>query len=230
MVSVVLCPPLFLSFAALTPRPLFFFSACCFSFYSVILSAVTGPRGEFFCVDIGFPGRMSDSKILRYCPLYTSAMGWFGELGFFIYGDAAYCLREWLIVGFRNPRDDDERKFNEHGSKARVIVECAFGKLKGQFRCLHNGLKTRNSGMWNEIIECCCCLHNITIFVSGAGWAYESGVVRGSKDPADANSFGEDPDAMNGDQPNDRVPDDPAAFSKRAALLDVLRANDFQLP
>ena len=122
-----------------------------------------------------------------------------------------------------------ERRFNEHGSKARVIVECAFGKLKGQYRCLHNGLKTRSPGMWNEIVLCCCCLHNLSIFVSGAGWSYEAGVVRGSKDPSDANTFGMDPDEMHAGDYHDRVPDDPAAFAKRDALLALLQANNFEL-
>ena len=35
------------------------------SFYSVILSAVCDARGAFLSCDIGFPGRMSDSKVLR---------------------------------------------------------------------------------------------------------------------------------------------------------------------
>ena len=199
------------------------------SFYSVILSAVAGPRGEFFDIATGFPGRMSDSKVLRYQTIYREADSWFGQFGYFIYGDAAYCLRNWLIVGFRNPRNDDEVKFNKHGSKARVIVECAFGKLKGQYRCLHNGIKTRNKQMWNEIVVCCCCLHNVSIFVSGAGWDYESGVVRGQKDPSDPNTFGSDPDETHVADFIDRVPDDPAAYAKRSALLAVLQANNFQL-
>ena len=199
------------------------------SFYSIILSAVCGPRGEFFDIAVGFPGRMSDSKILRYQELYVNANSWFGQFGYFIYGDAAYCLRNLLIVGFRNPRNADERRFNEHGSKARVIIECAFGKLKGQYRCLHNGLKTRSPEMWNEIVVCCCCLHNLSIFVSGAGWSYEAGVVRGSKDPSDANTFGVDPEEMHAGDYHDRVPDDPAAFAKRDALLAVLQANNFEL-
>jgi len=35
------------------------------SFYSVILSAVCDARGAFLCCDVGFPGRMSDSKVLK---------------------------------------------------------------------------------------------------------------------------------------------------------------------
>ena len=77
-------------------------------------------------------------------------------MGYYIYGDAAYPLRSWLMVGFRNPQNEDQERFNMHGFKARVIIECAFGKLKGQWRCLHNGLKTRDTQLWKSIIVCCC--------------------------------------------------------------------------
>ena len=174
---------------------------------------------------------MSDSKVLKYCALWRFAENWFGRFGFYIYGDAAYPLRKWLMVGemgllsdcetllllfnlhlrfiaalyttgtsqvgYRKASTPQQEKFNTHGSKARVIVECAFGKLKGQWRCLQNGLKTRDSSMWNDIVLCCCTLHNVTIEVSGAGWAWDAGVVRGSLDPSDTNStLGEDPDEM----------------------------------
>ena len=45
------------------------------------------------CVDVGFPGRMADAKVLRFTPLYRKAMQWFGNKGYYIYGDAAYPLR-----------------------------------------------------------------------------------------------------------------------------------------
>jgi hypothetical protein len=35
------------------------------SFYSVILSAVCDARGAFMICDVGFAGRMSDSKVLK---------------------------------------------------------------------------------------------------------------------------------------------------------------------
>jgi hypothetical protein len=104
---------------------------------------------------------MSDSKVLRYVRslfglsvVFATSKGmclqvlrpdrkavhWFGRFGYYIYGDAAYPLRSWLLVGFRNAPNEEQEKFNTLGSKARVIVECAFGKLKGQWRCLMNGL------------------------------------------------------------------------------------------
>jgi hypothetical protein len=110
---------------------------------------------------------------------------WFGGLGYYIYGDTAYPLRSWLMVGFRNPENEDQDCFNTQRPKARVIIVCAFGKLKSQWRCLHNGIKTRDSQFLKDIILCCCTLHSVTIEVPGAGWDWDAGVVRGDRDPWD---------------------------------------------
>jgi hypothetical protein len=139
-------------------------------------------------------------------------------MGYYIYGDAAYPLRSWLMVGFRNPQNEDQERFNMHGSKARVIIECAFGKLKGQWRCLHNGLKTRDTQLWKSIIVCCCTLHNVTIEISGAGWDWDAGVVRGDRDPSDPHTYAEDPDGSVTENPWGRVRDHQSAQPKREKL------------
>ena len=99
---------------------------------SVVLSAVVDPRGLFMSIDTGYCGRMGDSWILQLSPLWTNAHEIFGKYGFQIYGDAAYPLREWLLVGYRNRYSLSamQARFNRCGSRARVIVEAAFGKLK----------------------------------------------------------------------------------------------------
>ena len=163
----------------------------------------------------------------RYCALYRKAVTWFGRFGYYIYGDAAYPLRSWLLVGFRKPANQDEEAFNTQGSKARVIVECAFGKLKGQWRCLMNGLKTRDVQSWNEIVITCCCLHNITIELSGAGWAWNAGVTQGDRDPSDENALGQDPSNIDGHNPFDRLRDDKSGRALRARIFDYLKQNEF---
>lgn len=53
-----------------------------------------------------------------------------------------------------------QKKFNKQLSRARVVVENAFGRLKGRWRCL---LKKNESNTLNmpKIISCCVVLHNI---------------------------------------------------------------------
>lgn len=98
------------------------------------------------------------------------------------------------------------------------------GKLKGQWRCLHNGLKCRDPQQWNDIIMCCCTLHNITIEISGAGWAWNAGVVRGDRDPSDIRAaYAQDPTDVT-QNPFDRIRDDNRVKAKRNGLMADLKA------
>lgn len=59
--------------------------------------------------------------------------------------------------------------YNEAFSGTRVIVECAFGKRKGQWRCVQH-IRQRRKEDWAETVQCCCILHNATINIGGKGW------------------------------------------------------------
>ena len=72
---------------------------------------------------------------------------------------ARYPHRRWLQKGFPAESavgDDRRTEYNEAFSQTRVIVECAFGKLKGQWRCLHVGLRQKNPADWSKVVHCCC--------------------------------------------------------------------------
>ena len=77
-------------------------------------------------------------------------------------GDPAYPLLPWLMKPFpQHPYMPSEQKtFNYRLSRARVVVEMAFGRLKGRWRCL---LKQNESNVANvpKIIASCVVLHNI---------------------------------------------------------------------
>ena len=53
-----------------------------------------------------------------------------------------------------------QKKFNQQLSRARVVVENAFGRLKGRWRCLLKKNESNTSNM-PKIISCCVVLHNI---------------------------------------------------------------------
>lgn len=164
-------------------------------FCSVILSAVVDPRGYFMNIAVGYPGRMGDSRVLQLSPLWTSYWNFFARFGFCIYGDAAYPLREWLLVGYRDRLNATAKqiKFNRCGSRARVIVESAFGKLKGQWRCLMDGLRTDTPADWKLTIAACCILHNITIKLDKKGWKF-SDDFNAVRKAEDSWAFANDPD------------------------------------
>ena len=57
---------------------------------------------------------------------------------YLIVADGAYPCRVWLLTPYRNNRHltQDEVKYNECLSGSRVVIENAFGILKGRFRSL----------------------------------------------------------------------------------------------
>ena len=77
----------------------------------------------------------------------------------FLLGDPAYPLTSWLMKPFPHTThlSRQQRKFNQQLSRARVVVENAFGRLKGRWRCL---LKKNKLNM-PKIVSCCIVLHNI---------------------------------------------------------------------
>ena len=78
-----------------------------------------------------------------------------------IIGDSAYGLKNWLMRSYcdRGNLTPSEVAFNNALSKTRVLVENAFGRLKGHFRCLGKrlDLTVTNSCI---TIGVCCVLHN----------------------------------------------------------------------
>ena len=77
-------------------------------------------------------------------------------------GVGAYPRLPWLTKPFPNNvnLNDVQRSFNRRLSSARVVVERAFGVLKGRWRILLKRLDNRFANV-SEIILSCCILHNI---------------------------------------------------------------------
>ena len=59
-----------------------------------------------------------------------------------------------------SPYDKTGKKFNYRLSHARVVVENAFGRLKGRWRCLLKKNESNTNNMPKRI-ACCIVLHNI---------------------------------------------------------------------
>ena len=142
-------------------------------FYSIVMQAVVDFRGRFMDAYIGWPGKVHDARVLANSSLYIK-----GEAGTFlpdlkrqlnginvplcILGDPAYPALNWLMKVYpeHGNMSSKEKLFNYCLSRARMIVENAFGCLKGRWRCL---LKRNDSQVTNviSITSACVVLHNI---------------------------------------------------------------------
>ena len=82
-------------------------------------------------------------------------------LPFALIGDDAFALRTWLLKPHpHRGMTKEERIFNYRLSRARRVVENAFGILSNRFRCLLSTLLTTPDRV-QKITMACCVLHNL---------------------------------------------------------------------
>ena len=166
------------------------------NFHSIILSGIVDAQGRFLSMDTGFYGRLGDSGCLKHSPIWHESVHGplFSRLGYYLYGDSAYPLKHWLLKGYpASTATEEQIKFNTRGSRARVIVECSYGKLKGQWRTLHVGLRTESHDLWVNTVHACCILHNITIDYCDQGWSLGDDFSNDLITSGGRNSFDRDP-------------------------------------
>ena len=74
-----------------------------------------------------------------------------------ILGDSAYGLTNWLMRPFtdRGNLTNEELAFNTAHSKTRVVVENAFGWLKGRFKSLGKRLDHSFENATTTVTACC---------------------------------------------------------------------------
>ena len=101
-------------------------------------------QGLFIDVYIGWPGQVHDARVFANSSLYqwgqnkTLFPDWTEQIAgrdipLVLLGDPAYPLLPWLMKAFPNngSLSHKQKAFNYHLSKARVVVEHAYGRLKG---------------------------------------------------------------------------------------------------
>lgn len=141
--------------------------------HSVVMQAMVSSNYTFMDVYVGWPGSVHDARVLTNSKLFREAEA--GTLlpeikksirgidvPLLILGDPAYPLLPWLM----KPYTDNGRlnakqwRFNYQLSRARMVVECAFGRLKGRWRSLLKRNDTSIQFLPNYVAACCV-LHNI---------------------------------------------------------------------
>ncbi|KAI8553465.1 hypothetical protein RHMOL_Rhmol05G0018400 [Rhododendron molle] len=100
--------------------------------YSIIVQGVVDSKGVFTDVCIGWPGSMSDDKILE-----NSALSQRASRGLLkdarIVGNSGYPLMDWVLVPYAHmPFTWTQHEFNEKGEKIQRVANEAFLQLKGR--------------------------------------------------------------------------------------------------
>lgn len=136
-------------------------------FYSILLQAICDHRMKFIDIYTGICGsvhdvrvwqlsdikHMIDHNVQRYFPHNSHLLA-----------DSAYPLSYYVLTPYRDNGhlNNIQHNYNRKLSKTRVIIERAFGLLKGRFRRLKY-VYMYNTEMIPLIILACCVLHNICI-------------------------------------------------------------------
>lgn len=146
--------------------------------HSIVLMALSDANYRFTVVDNGAEGRRSDGGIFQQSELRLqlednnlnlpkarciSEENHF-KLPYVIIGDEAFALTPYMLRPY--PRKSNlniqKRIFNYRLSRARRVVECAFGILTSKWRIFRRPIETNVSTAIN-IVQATICLHNFLI-------------------------------------------------------------------
>ena len=144
-------------------------------FYSIVLFAMVDADYQFVYVDVGAEGRASDSTLWKYSQLNKDLQdetnplnipgpepfpGYNGLLPWYMVADDAFEMSCSVMKPF--PSQDlsmNQRIFNYRLSRARRIVENAFGILATRFRILRREIEMTPEHA-SEVVMGCIVLHN----------------------------------------------------------------------
>ncbi|CAH2011243.1 unnamed protein product [Acanthoscelides obtectus] len=129
--------------------------------YSIILFALVDADYCFKYIEVGADGRANDSTIFRNSDLNKAMIN--GSLNFpqdsLIIGDDAFPLRNNLLKPYTGSLTIKQRIFNYRLSRARRVVENAFGILSARFRIFHKVINLKLDTV-DLVVKASCALHN----------------------------------------------------------------------
>ena len=143
-------------------------------FFSIVMLALVDGQYKFRWVDAGTAGSCSDAQIFNACQLKRRIED--GRIGFpdqapitkggrdvpyFILADDAFALKTWLMKPYgRRMLTREERIANYRISRARRVVENAFGILVSRFRVMLTTIELPPETV-RDVVMTCVVLHNI---------------------------------------------------------------------
>lgn len=147
---------------------------CYKNYFSIVLLAIVDPNYNFLVVDIGSYGRHSDSSIFENSSFYRNYVdgktilppkplpGTNTPVPHVFLGDEGFKLQTYLMRPF--PRistgdNDEKRNFNKRLSRARRVVENAFGIMVQKWRLFLRPIEGDVDNVVH-VVKAACCLHN----------------------------------------------------------------------
>ncbi len=141
--------------------------------HSVIAQAVVDHRGLFTSVNAGYPGSAHDLTVLRASRLYKNIVGGLTVAdGDVLLADSGYFVRPYLLTPFDlrgGPLTAEQIRYNTAHSRARGIVERAFGQLKQRYRTLLFGIEG-DVFRAHHVVTACFALHNFGLLHGEPPW------------------------------------------------------------
>lgn len=140
------------------------------NFYSMVLLALVNSNYEFIFVDVGKNGRMSDGGVIEYTEFYKKLMRYqlnlpeksenVNNLNYVFIGDEGFALNKNLLTPYaQRELDHDKRIYNYRLSRARNVVENAFGIIASRFQILRTPINMKPENIC-YIILAICSIHN----------------------------------------------------------------------
>ncbi|XP_008178456.1 protein ALP1-like [Acyrthosiphon pisum] len=143
-------------------------------YFSVVLMAVVDANLQFITIDVGAYGKEGDSNVFKNSNfgkfLYSDKIDLpepallpeteSNPQPYVFIGNEAFALHTHLLRPYPGRNLTDIRRvFNYRLSRARRMVECAFGVLANKWRVLHTPIQVEPD-FTDVIIKACCVLHN----------------------------------------------------------------------
>uniref|UniRef100_A0A8B9H2A1 DDE Tnp4 domain-containing protein n=1 Tax=Astyanax mexicanus TaxID=7994 RepID=A0A8B9H2A1_ASTMX len=126
-------------------------------FHSIQLQAICDQKGTFLDIFVGYPGLVHDARVLKNRPIYKEAL--YPPAGRCILGDGGYpCVSApiKLLTPYREPvQNPAQARFNSKLSRARCIIERAFGMLKTCWRSIFFKALEVSPVFAPEVVACC---------------------------------------------------------------------------
>ena len=192
-------------------------------FHSIQFQAICDHKGRFLDVHVGFPGSVHDARVLKSSPFYVHQL--YPPPGWCLLGDGGYpCLAQpiRLLTPYREPvRNAVQGRYNAKMSRARCVVERAFGVLKTRWRSIFLKALEVKVEFVSEVIIDCLFLHNLCI---GTGDILEP-EEEDDDDNGDGDEVAQECQQQSGDTLRDRLA---AAVSAAPELrIPVLLEHDY---